>query len=185
MFSVALFMFRSMEWVPMNCKAQPSLLRCKLTDSEEVLMRVEDLIGDNVRERRERIGMTQEEFGKTVETYLGRSWTRQAVSAAENGRRDWRAEDLIAAALVLRISPTYLLQPKLNDVLELPGKAVSFDDMISQTITKDSSRLAAARDSVDLLRRVLDEVADQVENARQKAGFAAAMFEQAKRRAKK
>ena len=146
---------------------------------------MKDLIGENIREKRNALGMTQEQFGRAVAELLNSTWSRQAVSAAENGKRDWRAEDLVAAAYVLGTSPAYLMQPKLADDLDLPGKTVSFEDLVAVTVSKDSDRVAAARDTLDLLGRLLDEVGRQVENARQKVGFASAMLTQAERRAKK
>lgn len=71
-------------------------------------MTVEQTIGQKIRTRREVLGLTQEELGVRLGTYLTRPWPRQAVSVAEKGGRDFRAAELVALAQVLGTTPNYL-----------------------------------------------------------------------------
>lgn len=87
-------------------------------------MRVEELVGQCVRDRREELGMSQPEFGQRLAHWLGRPWTRQAVSAAEQGKRAFTTAELFAIAQVLDTRPARLLAPPLNVAeLELPSGA--------------------------------------------------------------
>lgn len=77
-------------------------------------MRIEEVVGANVRRIREINDITQEEVGRKIGTVLGTEWTRQAVSAAEKGGRSFTARELIALAHVLGTSAGRLLQPPLG-----------------------------------------------------------------------
>jgi transcriptional regulator with XRE-family HTH domain len=88
-------------------------------------MKIEELIGSNVKQAREIAHLTQAEFGERVGDFLGKAWVPQAVSQAEKGRRDWAILDLAAVAYALHRPITWFLQvpsgadPK--ELLEVPG----------------------------------------------------------------
>lgn len=87
-------------------------------------MRIEEAIGFNMARLREDAGLTQEQLGKALEPYLGKSWTRQAVSAAEKGRRSFTAAELIALGLALNTSLQFLLMIHPDWLTSLlPGSA--------------------------------------------------------------
>lgn len=68
--------------------------------------------------------MSQAEFGQRLAHWLGRPWTRQAVSAAEQGKRAFTAAELFAIAHVLDTRPARLLAPPINvGKLEFPSGA--------------------------------------------------------------
>lgn len=46
--------------------------------------------------------MTQAQLGELLEPWLGRAWVKQAVSQAEQGRREFTAAELLALAAVLQ-----------------------------------------------------------------------------------
>ena len=60
-----------------------------------------ELLGKRIREARERLGLSQEEFGAKI------SRTQFAVSEYENGKRRIYAHDLPKIARVLRVSINY------------------------------------------------------------------------------
>jgi transcriptional regulator with XRE-family HTH domain len=74
-------------------------------------LRVEQYVGQRVRDRRDELGMTQEEFGRQLGHWLGKPWSRSTVSVAENGRRAFTAAEIVAIALVLDTSPSRLFMP--------------------------------------------------------------------------
>lgn len=74
-------------------------------------MRIEDVVGQWIIRAREEVGLTQAQLGEELGRYLGRSWPRQAVSAAEKGRRSFTAAELVALAAVLGRSVESLLVP--------------------------------------------------------------------------
>lgn len=89
-------------------------------------MKIEEAIGANMARLREEAGLSQKQLGEALGAYLGKTWTRQAVSAAEKGRRAFTAAELVSLALVLRTSMDFLLflpvrSESLGDLL--PGKA--------------------------------------------------------------
>ena len=87
----------------------------RTTGSEGARVRVEEIVGWQVRERREALGLTQEQLGRQLEPLLGRPWSRQAVSAAEKGDRSFAAAELVALAAVLHTTVGDLLRPPLQE----------------------------------------------------------------------
>lgn len=77
-------------------------------------MKLEEAIGVRVRERREHMKMTQQDLGAALGTWLDKPWPRQAVWSAERGARAFTAAELVALAILLEVSPAYLLTPPLN-----------------------------------------------------------------------
>ena len=84
-------------------------------DREGARVRVEEVVGWQVRERREALGLTQEQFGRQLALYLPRPWSRQAVSAAEKGERSFGAAELVALAAVLHATVGDLLRPPVQE----------------------------------------------------------------------
>lgn len=74
-------------------------------------VRIEEIAGQRIRERREELGRTQEGLGKAIGERLGREWPRQAVSAAERGKRSFTAAELVAIAHALGTNVQQLLTP--------------------------------------------------------------------------
>ncbi|KDN75245.1 hypothetical protein DF19_25160 [Streptomyces olindensis] len=89
-------------------------------------MKIEEVIGANLQWIREDQEMTQSQLGEAVAEHLGKPWSRQAVSAAEKGRRAFSAADLLALALVLDVSiPSFfLLRDWFREDVELPTTTV-------------------------------------------------------------
>jgi transcriptional regulator with XRE-family HTH domain len=74
-------------------------------------VRIEDVVGQWITRAREEVGLTQAQLGEELGRYLGKPWPRQAVSAAEKGRRSFTAAELVALAAVLGRSVDSLLVP--------------------------------------------------------------------------
>lgn len=74
-------------------------------------VKIEAVIGGWIAQRREDTGLTQSQVGDELGKYLGKPWSRQAVSAAEKGRRSFTAAELVAFAVVLGCSVESLLEP--------------------------------------------------------------------------
>lgn len=69
---------------------------------------IEQLIGKNIKSKREQMGLSQAEFGTRVGDLLGTNWQPQTVSAAERGKRQFTAAELMVLAHVLDKSPESL-----------------------------------------------------------------------------
>lgn len=85
-------------------------------------MRVEEFVGQRVRDRRNELHMTQHDFGQKLAPYLGKPWSRSTVSVAENGGRAFTAAELIAISHVLSTTAGRLLTPPAGVAsVDLPG----------------------------------------------------------------
>ncbi|AWD24953.1 helix-turn-helix transcriptional regulator [Micrococcus luteus] len=94
-------------------------------------MNIEEVIGTNLRRVREGRGQSQTEFGAALGEVLGSTWKPQTVSAAEKGRRQFVAADLVALAHALGVPVPTLLTPP-SDVttvtagtVEVPASALT------------------------------------------------------------
>ena len=138
-------------------------------------MRVEDIIGQRIKDRREAMELSQDALGKLIGDQLGREWTRQAVSAAEKGKRSFIAAELLAIAYVLGMNVGRLLSPpeeaeavELADGIALPrvaligaDSAVTFDNMMQAIVRLGEQQktiteaVAKAGEDVARLRELL------------------------------
>jgi DNA-binding XRE family transcriptional regulator len=87
------------------------------TDGERAAaVRIEEIVGERVRAKREELGWSQAELGERLGKHLGGRWSRQSVSAAEKGKRAFPVAD---------VTISYLLMPPPNiDTVEIaPGVA--------------------------------------------------------------
>jgi transcriptional regulator with XRE-family HTH domain len=131
-------------------------------------VKIESVVGENIRQSRKSSGMRQEEFGAALEPLLGRAWSRQAVSTAEQGGRAFTAVELIVIAKVLStsVSDLFLLPPSAESI-ELPtGETIEGPLMFEL-----SHGAYAAEQDTD---RRLDDATDQVKAAIAHATDAAA-----------
>jgi transcriptional regulator with XRE-family HTH domain len=112
-------------------------------------VRVEEVVGRRIRDAREARGISQAEFGKSLGALLDRTWTRQAVSDAEKGKRAFTAQELVALSIVIGCEITDLFRlPADADSLEMPGNILSRDQL--------DRKLSDASDAAELRRTLLD-----------------------------
>jgi 8-oxo-dGTP diphosphatase len=118
-------------------------------------VRVEEVVGWQVRERRERLGLTQEQLGRQLEPYLGRAWSRQAVSAAEKGERSFGAAELVALATVLRATVGDLLRPPVQETaVDLGGPDMVPKEMLLAAVAakmRENPNFDAIQETLTLL----------------------------------
>jgi Helix-turn-helix len=92
-------------------------------------MRIEEVIGQRLTLYRG-AHMSQELLGKRLGAYLGKEWTRQAVSHAEHGRRDFRAAELVALAKVIGVPVARLMvPPEGTKQIELGGQGIAAGEL--------------------------------------------------------
>ncbi|WP_329276944.1 helix-turn-helix transcriptional regulator [Streptomyces sp. NBC_01451] len=77
-------------------------------------MRLEEIIGAHIADRRADEGMSQAELGEALGQHLEKPWSRQAVHAAEKGKRAFTAAELVAIALALDVELSELMEPPLK-----------------------------------------------------------------------
>lgn len=88
-------------------------------------MTIEEVIGSKIREAREELGWTQAQLGIHLLAILGDAWSPQAISAAEKGRRDFRAVDLFALHWALNRPVEWFYSVPTGTEIEFPGSVVT------------------------------------------------------------
>jgi transcriptional regulator with XRE-family HTH domain len=113
----------------------------------EARVRLEQVVGQRIHDIRERAGMSQAGLGRALAPLLGRPWTRQAVSAAEKGARDFKIAELVAIARVLETTVAQLVLPGpevRREVVFPSGKTITamelLDAVLSPRIDMESER---------------------------------------------
>lgn len=74
-----------------------------------IQLKLEEVIGQRIKEARGVKGYSQTELGERLGELLGTTWSRQAVSAAEHGQRAFPIIELFALASVMGISVHQLI----------------------------------------------------------------------------
>ncbi|MBS9371563.1 hypothetical protein [Rhodococcus sp. B50] len=131
-------------------------------------MRIEEVIGRRIQELRKAqpgIGeMTQEGLGALLAPLLGKPWSRQAVSAAEAGKRAFTAVEVVALATVLGTTIDDLFDLRRQTEVVMPSGASlrMFDleklqpaDTDSNVVREDLARLLGLlRDFTEATRSI-------------------------------
>jgi transcriptional regulator with XRE-family HTH domain len=124
-------------------------------------MRIEEVIGERIKEIRELNQETQEQLGQRLGAVLGREWSRQAVSAAEKGGRAFTAAELVAIAYTLETTVPRLLTPPVGvRSIEMPGGAqVDRADVLESALPRASAEkvFEQIRESVRTLARTQEQ----------------------------
>ena len=84
-------------------------------------MKPSQMIGLRVATARRDRGLTQRQLGQLLEPWLGRTWVKQSVSLAEQGRRNFTAEELMALCVCLRKPLSYFFHGNGEEVIEFTG----------------------------------------------------------------
>lgn len=117
-------------------------------------MVISEVIGMRIQAQRVTHEWSQAHLGVLVGARLGREWSRQAVSAAEKGKRAFTASEIVALADALGVTVPWLMTPPANaDVIELaPGVALGVD----------LARLLSGESAVDEWRRIEGDLRRQI-----------------------
>ncbi|WP_155289380.1 helix-turn-helix transcriptional regulator [Rhodococcoides fascians] len=132
-------------------------------------MKIESVVGESIRQGRKVAGMRQEEFGAALEPFLGRAWSRQAVSTAEQGGRSFTSVELVVIAKVLNtsVSDLFLLPPSVDEI-ELPtGESIAASQMFEL-----SHGAYAAQDTDQQLDEALEEVRQAIASTQEASAAA-------------
>lgn len=130
------------------------------------------MIGGWIAEGREQTGMTQVELGERLGELLGKPWPKQAVSAAENGRRAFTAAELVAFAVALGCNVETLLEPPADvaTVTLSDGPPLPSGHLRARAAT--NSDLADAVESMQRLREVWERLRECTRVTDMKMGVA-------------
>ncbi|MFG2021107.1 helix-turn-helix domain-containing protein [Actinomadura geliboluensis] len=128
-------------------------------------MRIEDVIGQRIREVREINDVTQGQLGERLGELLGREWSRQAVSTAEKGGRAFTAAELVAIAHALGTTVPRLMTPAVEvRAIELPGGVeIKRQEVTRSTLPRASTEKAF--DQVDENLRAISQALQAIGEA--------------------
>lgn len=137
-------------------------------------MNLEIEIGENIRRAREARKLTQAQLGEALKNNAGEPWTRQAVSAAEKGRRGFPAAELCTLAYILRVPVRNLLEPTTVGPVEVDSTVMDWQRLFGSAYGSDANLIAARVHLTDALAAAV--------NANIAAEEAAATYEATARR---
>jgi transcriptional regulator with XRE-family HTH domain len=138
-------------------------------------VRVEEVIGKRVKAAREAEGLSQHDLGRRLAPLLGRPWSRQSVSAAEQGQRAFTAVELVALAQALHVSVAMLVSPPGTVAkIELPGGASldrrefleQMDYLVGRLADERYGGLKAVSERLSDVAAMLADLYDAAESAR-------------------
>jgi transcriptional regulator with XRE-family HTH domain len=90
----------------------------------------EQVVGHRIASARSDRGIRrQEELGARLEDYLGKPWTKQAVSETERGNRKLNPTELLAFATVLGYPVSWFFVPPAGEPFRLPGRVVPVGEL--------------------------------------------------------
>lgn len=118
-------------------------------------MRIEEVVGRRVAELRDTTEMSQQELGRRLGELLGRPWSRQAVSAAEKGRRAFTAAEILALAHVFEVPVARFYSPPLEAQsvrVGETGRLVSRSDVLPLTASTEVESTAEFADKLKDLK---------------------------------
>jgi transcriptional regulator with XRE-family HTH domain len=144
-------------------------------------VRIEDVIGYWITKGREETGMTQGQIGEELGRYLEKPWPRQAVSAAEKGRRSFTAAELVAFSAVLGCNVETLLQPPEGVTGITLGNEKTLNSRHLRTTVSTNTDLEELVRAVNDLRRQFPAVRAAAENLSEEVGAADDLLERAVR----
>ena len=121
-----------------------------------------------IRERRKELGMGAVEFGSRLGELLDKPWPRQAVSAAETGKRTLGAAEMVAISHVLRTTVSQLFTPPAKVAeITMPSGVTFPAHMVFAALEatpREDWNLAAIQEILDLLRARTAESHDLVKD---------------------
>ena len=103
---------------------------------------VPQVIGQNMRSRRDNLGMTQAQLGERLGNWLGAPWTRQQVFMAEKGGRAFTASEIVALSMALDTLPGVLFDPRragalilqISDEVKIDGGFLAGPDLAGSAL---------------------------------------------------
>jgi transcriptional regulator with XRE-family HTH domain len=120
--------------------------RARAPDDQDALT-PEQVVGRRItRARKDRGISRQEDLGARLAEYLGKPWTKQAVSETERGNRRLNPTELLAFATVLRYPVSWFFLPPTAR-LKFPGRVVLVGELSDGAL-----RAAADEDIRQLLQ---------------------------------
>lgn len=122
---------------------------------------VAQLIGQNIRQRRDHLGMTAAELGAKVGEAFGKSWPRQTVYLMESGERAMVAAEVAVLAVVLGVPVAKLFEPPGVADTVLAGSAVIPRETLSASGSPELDAVASTMRDLEQTNFELVNLADE------------------------
>lgn len=136
---------------------------------------IEQVIGENIKKRRAELGMSQAEFGREVGVYFGTDWPAQTVSAAEKGRRQFIAAEVMVLSRILhcrvqelftpdppvaiKLTDNFSTAPDFSAPLDEPGVT---DELLRRRFSEARLMLKGAKGRSEQIQRLSQMLSEQV-----------------------
>lgn len=121
------------------------------------------VIGHNVKVRREAMGMTAAVLGEKIGNVFGKPWPRQTVYMLESGERAMVAQEVVALSQLLDMPLLQLFTPPADVHTVIAGSlCIPADALLAETTADDDmQQLAKALRGLEQTRSKLLAVAEQ------------------------
>lgn len=140
---------------------------------------VREIVGLNIATLRTSAGLSQGALGNRLEQWLEASWSRQAVSLAEQGKRAFGVDDLVGLSVGLHATVRQLLAPAptidtviLASGTEVPARA--YQDTVlggsHETEEVQRSQIVGRLNELQILAEVIAERRDALRKHLQALG---------------
>lgn len=116
-------------------------------------MRLEEIIGVHIAEHRAEAGMSQAELGEALSRHLEKPWSRQAVHAAEKGKRAFTAAELVAIALALDVELPELMAPPRHHDVELQRGTIPASELAA-VVAPETPEQWERRSDLKMMRHI-------------------------------
>jgi transcriptional regulator with XRE-family HTH domain len=92
-------------------------------------MRAREIVGYRMRQERGRLGISQAAVAEVLTGLTGKTWFPQAIAEAEQGRRAFTVDDLIAITMALGTNIPHLLMAPPGETVDIgPHRFTDWDE---------------------------------------------------------
>lgn len=136
-----------------------------------VELTVAQVVGLNVRQRRDQLGMTAAELGAKVGEAFGKPWPRQTVYLMESGERAMVAAEVAALAVILDVSVPSLFRPPAEPDrvtaggLEVPAETLAGSEPDLDELARLLRVISGSSQELATRARVLAEIVATAQGA--------------------
>jgi transcriptional regulator with XRE-family HTH domain len=120
-----------------------------------------EIVGRRIAQARKDRGIRQDQLGERLAEYLGKPWTKQAISETERGNRHLDPTEFLAFTIVLDYPLAWFFLPPSGEAFQFPGRVVPLGELRDgPLLASEDSRQALVEEQMAILnetRRALSE----------------------------
>jgi transcriptional regulator with XRE-family HTH domain len=117
------------------------------------------VVGQRIAQARKDRGIRQDELGGRLAEYLGKPWTKQAVSETERGNRHLDPTEFLAFTIVLDYPVAWFFLPPAGQPFRFPGRIVPLGEVADGPLLAPSDvRQALVEEQMAVMERLRVEI---------------------------